>query len=188
MTRPAAQGPGKARSGVLRTLTDAVFLFISPADILGSIGKRTTVWQPAQTVLFWGFLAGLLESTATLSGMRIGTQDPVQNVMTVALMPVFFMIFAGVITLLYHALTRLAGATAPIRQSALVVAALIPLLTIDILLGSTALIRLPMLLYKFYLAALAAELVNHAPRRRARRVFGSVCALLLLINAWLAFG
>jgi len=177
-----------ARFRAVRSFTDAALLFVAPKHVLETISEDRPVSQSVLQILFWGVLAGALDSAAILLGVQSGSGDFLPILTIIVLAGPFFLATSAVFTLAYHGLAKLARGKAALRTSFHIVAALIPLLTADIIFGRIPFIRIPFLLFKFYLAFLSVELVHRAERKRALYVFGPAFALVLLVNLrfWIA--
>lgn len=168
-----------------RAAADAAFLFVQPEAVFARLREKKNGKPLVLTVLFWGLAAGLLDAALTLLNVYPGSDSPEAALITVALCPPFFLLCTGLLTLLYHPLILAAGGRG-LGASFAVMAALSPLLFLEVHLGALPFLRLPILLFRFYLLFKAAESVHKTSRRRTWYVFGPVFAVLLLLSlkAW----
>ncbi|MFH2204633.1 MAG: hypothetical protein ABIJ96_16080 [Elusimicrobiota bacterium] len=183
MSKPAANSE---KFHPLTALTDAARLFYNPVAVLRKIPREGSLRPETLRILYWGVLAGALDALTTLLGLRDGASGATDAVGTVILGPIFFLLIAAVITPCYHLLALASGALGTLAASYRTISTLIPLLVLDILFGGSLWLRLPLLAFKFFLGALAAEHVHAALRTRTRAVFATVLCALAVLNIWTA--
>lgn len=177
-------GPGFARRFELRSLVpDAARLLRSPAEFFAALEPEGPWWPPMRTVLAWGLAAGLIDLALTVGGLRPGGADWLERALPLFIAPALLLAVSFPLAGLYHLLCLLLGGSGSWRTSFRVIASASPLLTLDIAVGPVVPLRLCLILYKYFVAGIAAEGLHRVPRRRARIAFGLLAAVSVLVNA-----
>jgi hypothetical protein len=177
-----------ARFHPLRAITDAALLFLQPRHAFEPLTHPGPLLPSVLQILFWGTLAAALDALAMIFGLRPGSNELLPNLIVIVIGGPFFLFISAIFTLAFHGLARAAGDTKGLKTSFRIIGVLMPLMTIDILFGRIPFIRIPFLLYKFYLAFLAAQIVHQTPRKRALYAFGTAFTLVFLLNlkSWIS--
>lgn len=152
-----------------KAFADAASLFTDPSTLFRGIPPKGPLWLPTLRILFWGLIAGV-------GGALL--DEPV----LIVLLPVLSLAICALITPVYHGMVLASGGLGTMRTSYYILSTFSPLLILDVALGGMLLFRIPLLVYKFYLAARAAEEVHAALPKRAYCVFSAALAVLIVLN------
>lgn len=167
-----------------RLVPDAWHMCRQPADFFVRLVPGGAWWPPTRTVLCWGLAAGLLDAGLSVLGPEDGGPEALAPAL---LAPAFFLAVYAVLAGGFHLLCRLARGRASFQASYRVMASLSALLPLDVLTaraeGWGMAARVPLVAFKYYLAATAAQGVHAVPRRRAWAAFGALLGLQLAVAA-----